>query len=145
MNLPIYLGAKEMIFHDSIRYPISQNVSHDMWIAKLLSGDGYFQLGPNYRAFSAAMWHELHCFRIIYLLLDDPTDTSFGGEQHLQHCLNYLRQYILCNADDTLEPGDYHIEPTPPFSRQCLDWTRMYDFKERIVEEFRESYVVQGT
>jgi hypothetical protein len=139
MNFPADLETNEMVFHDNIRYTISQNVSHGMWIAKFPSGDGYVQLGPDYRAFYAAMWHELHCLRVIYLLLDDPTDTSFGGETHLQHCLNYLRQYMLCNADDTLEPGDYHTEPTPPFSRQCLGWRGAYEFNEQAVRQFRDS------
>jgi len=133
-NLPLNVGTIEMIFDDSIRYSISKNVSFGMWLTKFPVGAGYIHLGPEDRAFYMAMWHELHCLEIIYSSLEPDTET-FGGVEHLQHCLNYLRQYFLCNADDVLEPGDYHTETTS-FVRKCFDWQTIFDFNARNRAQF---------
>ena len=73
-----------------------------MWVIDFPEGNGYVHLGPDYRAFYLAMWHELHCMRMINLFFDDP-DNTFGGEEHFHHCLNYLRQSVMCIADTHLE------------------------------------------
>jgi len=150
LNMQLKLGKTTTTFAESTRYPdISSNVSSGMWLTQFPAGAGYTHLGPDYRAFYTSMWHELHCLRVIHLLLEDPDDDSFGGEGHLQHCLNYLRQYVLCGADDTLEPGDYKVMEERGedviFERECMDWQKIFDFNNRNEEAFRKDQLGRMT
>ncbi|PMD54849.1 uncharacterized protein K444DRAFT_596609 [Hyaloscypha bicolor E] len=48
------------------------------------------------------MWHQLHCVNILREAVhrdtyNGPPDS--GTEYHLDHCLNYLRQVIMCYTD----------------------------------------------
>ncbi|KJA22214.1 hypothetical protein HYPSUDRAFT_108340, partial [Hypholoma sublateritium FD-334 SS-4] len=51
---------------------------------------------------------------------------------HLHHCLNYLRQIILCRPDLTLEPGkfngDVFVGPSMGSVHVCRDWRIPYAF-----------------
>ena len=53
-----------------------------------------------------------------------------GGQRHIHHCFNYLRQWTLCDADATLEPGDFEERDfgraRESGVRACLDWERVY-------------------
>lgn len=66
--------------------------------------------------YSVAMYHQLHCLarmrKMHWLYLDAITTgemamaKSVSGRtqsDHVQHCIDYLRQSILCNGDMTLE------------------------------------------
>ena len=46
----------------------------------------------------------MHCLRMINRAFTKSTGATLP---HLWHCLNYLRQSILCSPDLTLEPGDF--------------------------------------
>lgn len=144
LSLEIDLPTVEMTFDDSVRYTLNDSVSDDIWMVGFPRDEGYIRLGPDKRAFYYAIWHELHCLLIIQRLIRCPTDTSFGGEGHLQHCVNYLRQYFLCNADDTLEPGDFLNPDVPPgygpFTRECRDWSALWEYNEKNDAEFVEWY-----
>jgi hypothetical protein len=57
----------------------------------------------------------------------------------IQHCLNYLRQAILCNSDTTLEPSFPYILPDNTSTsaasgigvvHKCVDWTQVRSFVE---------------
>jgi hypothetical protein len=73
-----------------------------------------------------AMFHQLHCLQRI-------RDAIVQGDpgHHTRHCLNLLRQAVLCASDTTLDPlnsakgtdglGIVHV---------CRDWQRVYDFVE---------------
>ena len=135
MNLPISIEEKNMTFFNSALEPYTNATDIGLPLYIFPKGLGYVHLGKDDRAFYLSMWHELHCLRIIQKLLENPDDRSFGGEGHLQHCLNYLRQYLLCNADDTLEPGDYHSGPAF-FERKCRDWKAVHDFSDRNSGDF---------
>nr|GAT49483.1 predicted protein [Mycena chlorophos] len=48
---------------------------------------------------------QLHCLQTFRDTLVDLNPALSWG--HLRHCVNYLRQRALCQADLTLEPGDF--------------------------------------
>jgi hypothetical protein len=52
--------------------------------------------------FFVAMFHQLHCLRLFQAALTGQNDQG-----HAHHCLNYIRQWSLCQADLTLEAGDF--------------------------------------
>ncbi|KAF1736526.1 hypothetical protein CRV24_002132 [Beauveria bassiana] len=68
------------------------------------------------------MFHQLHCLQLMRMAIQtiappdeeaatimkprhdrDPSKVPFG---HLGHCLDYMRQTVLCYADGTLEPPE---------------------------------------
>ena len=93
------------------------------------------------RMFVVTMFHEMHCLRLLNLAFD-PSDPV--GEGHIKHCLNYLRQMILCDADLTLEPADWEkqlSEGGDDLNRQgsthiCRDWETVYDAVEKNWREW---------
>ena len=89
-------------------------------------------LGPENRVFIVAMLHELHCLRSIRVAVEEGIA---GDDEHLQHCFNYLRKWILCSADVTLEPGDFrsrNLEETRLGAvHVCRDWELIY----RVIED----------
>ncbi len=64
-----------------------------------------------------------------------PNMTSFP---HVKHCLNYLRQGILCSPDLALEPGDFEMQDFEVERtlgvHECKDWAPIYDFVARNYE-----------
>lgn len=77
------------------------------------------------KKFSLAMYHQLHCLdslRTTYTLLQTPPLPASASEdervhhdeimdqaemtyRHAPHCLDVIRQALLCHADTTLEPS----------------------------------------
>ncbi|KAJ4293062.1 hypothetical protein N0V90_008344 [Kalmusia sp. IMI 367209] len=49
-------------------------------------------------------FHHLHCLKIIRKAVKsfDHTGTWIGSREHLYHCLNTIRQDIMCKPDDTI-------------------------------------------
>lgn len=103
-------------------------------------GYAYVRLGPQHRLFAVAMAHELHCLgalRSALVELEPGKDAEFGTVEHSQHCLNYLRQWTLCNPDLTLEPFDpldegrdygADSERVGAGARHvCRDWSKVYE------------------
>jgi hypothetical protein len=57
---------------------------------------------------------------------DDENDRMISPE-HIQHCLDYLRQSLMCHADTTLEPDDVGINGAHGFGvrHNCKDWNQL--------------------
>lgn len=131
MELPLSLPLVETVFEESTEFTILGPDAKKAWRSLHPKGRGYVHLGPRRRIFAIAMFHQLHCIVAFHTVLSDPEDPTYAPE-HVHHCLNYVRQLILCNADQTLEPYDFMSRnfTTDPVghTRQCRDWSRLYDF-----------------
>ncbi|KAJ7892972.1 hypothetical protein B0H13DRAFT_1625357, partial [Mycena leptocephala] len=120
------LPTVAMVMEESRHYSIIGEYARQDWASGNPIGLSYVRLGPEYRAFGLAMFHELHCLQYIRLAL-------FQGRHetdHIHHCLNYLRQFIQCNPNLTLEPADV-LDRDFETEREgsvhvCLDWTQIY-------------------
>ncbi|KIP10242.1 hypothetical protein PHLGIDRAFT_66071 [Phlebiopsis gigantea 11061_1 CR5-6] len=72
--------------------------------------------------------HQLRCLDVIR---DQLTRPKVDRDVHLtNHCMNYLRQIIMCHGDTHLDPILYTsdtktVEDHPV--RRCLDWRAVYD------------------
>jgi hypothetical protein len=57
--------------------------------------------------FGLSVFHQLHCLRALRDLVREQKigvpSRHWGGPDHLEHCLNMIRQGIMCSADTTLE------------------------------------------
>lgn len=69
---------------------------------------------------------------------------------HVHHCLIYLRQMLLCNADLTLEPAS-HKQRTPDgklaetvtgvgVMHRCVDWEQLWEYVESNYERHKDTY-----
>ncbi|KAF8558179.1 hypothetical protein OG21DRAFT_1405687 [Imleria badia] len=99
----------------------------DEW-GTLFPSDGFVRLGPHDRTFHVSLFHQLHCLDVIRVgYLTNRTHTF----EHIQHCLRYLRQILVCHADTTLEDDiPQFVEGSWTHSangigsvHRCKDWT----------------------
>ncbi|EIW52494.1 uncharacterized protein TRAVEDRAFT_52938 [Trametes versicolor FP-101664 SS1] len=121
---PVDLGAVSFTPEDTVHYQISSNDAENEWDSIFPDGGGFLLLGPQRRAFGLSLFHQMHCLVRIR--------RAIGARQpsiHAHHCLNYLRQAIICEADSTIEP----VVPSPgertvyaETSRSCKDWEKVY-------------------
>ncbi|KAI0895695.1 hypothetical protein F4806DRAFT_467652 [Annulohypoxylon nitens] len=87
----------------------------------LLDGSGYMA--------ALDVFHQLHCLRWVRKYLHpehyEIKEKNFG--QHIDHCLENLRQYVMCNADlsiNTFEWIPNFRRPWPNFqvTHECANW-----------------------
>lgn len=151
MHLPYQLGDAEITFDCSTRFDLNNSMSSEVWTkATDTRSGGFVRLGPDYRVFAVSMYHQLHCMSSFQRALSNNPGKPSKLDHHIQHCLNYLRQFILCSADDRLEP--IVKVPTlkrqgcaPTFSRTCRNWGELYSFSERNYLSFHQYKVSNGS
>lgn len=106
-------------------YPLTGPDALEEWASSSAVGFGFVRLGPDHRAFVLAMFHETHCLHALRYYLGD---SEFSP--HVQHCLNYLREFILCDPNLTLEPADvltrdFETDPVGA-THVCPNWETLY-------------------
>lgn len=109
---------------DVRHYGVAEPEADDEWNA-LTPNDGIIYLGTEKRPFSLSMFHQLRCLDIIRKSLRDRA--SKAPSELDGHCLNYLRQMILCSGGTEV---DLFAGPTgqiPIYSmRTCNNWNAVY-------------------
>ncbi|KAJ5212661.1 uncharacterized protein N7498_004307 [Penicillium cinerascens] len=69
--------------------------------------DNVFEEGDHYEGHIMAVYHQLHCLSIVMTAMGTSREEWAMLEmeklEHRAHCVEYLRQSILCSADTTLE------------------------------------------
>lgn len=131
-----------MTFGETSAYPLTGPTSNEIWetMRSIKTHQGYVRLGPDKRVFAVAMFHELHCVNTFRKALVDHNDKE-ANAHHVQHCMNYLRQFFLCSADGTLERGDFmkrDSEDRVGTTRVCKDWSVVYEQADANFWEWRE-------
>ena len=105
------------------------------WRSQFPPSGGFTDLGPNNRTFMVSMVHQLHCLDFLRVgYVTNRTDL----EGHVQHCLQYMRQVVLCNADTTLESANsvyvdgkwIYVGDMGGSVHRCKDWTMLRRYLE---------------
>ncbi|KAI0323818.1 hypothetical protein GY45DRAFT_1357458 [Cubamyces sp. BRFM 1775] len=152
-ELPIELPRVGLAFTSG--EPYFSTYADDEWGAIFPPNDGFLPIGPPHlnRTFLLSFVHQLHCLdvlRVGYALPNDAPSSNLessphGNEQgspggrkaefahHVQHCLRYLRQTILCHADTTLEESRVgwkdgkwgYLASGYGSVHRCKDWTAL--------------------
>jgi hypothetical protein len=107
-------------------------------------GPGLQTYAENAQVYGIAVTHQYHCLKMIrenfYGLVTrnktymdelvataDFSETLPAKVDHIFHCIDYLRQTVLCNADTTVEGQSHsaatHIDGYGPL-HQCRSWVR---------------------
>ncbi|KAI0749653.1 hypothetical protein C8Q80DRAFT_1218764 [Daedaleopsis nitida] len=138
------LAPVHLSHEDSVHYSIETDLGIAEWNATLPPGGAVVHLGPAGRPFTVSMLHQLRCLDIVReVIVDyyaDASPDAVPKKQGLvQHCMNYLRQTVMCR-------GDLHIETVrAPKGQQvtvsavthaCRDWTAVYEAAEENHAEF---------
>ncbi|KAM3511388.1 hypothetical protein MY11210_004997 [Beauveria gryllotalpidicola] len=84
--------------------------------------------------YGISMFHQIHCL----VALRTAIRTRTFDDQHLDHCLDYLRQAIMCTGDTTLEKVvvDDNGQFKPDIDgwgtvHECRSWHMLFEFAER--------------
>ena len=130
-HLPRDVDTVLVPVEESVHYAILGARADREWLSLAEPSFGYVRLGPKDRVFVVTMFHELHCLRMLNRAFSKLPGATVG---HIKHCLNYIRQGILCQPDLTLEPGnfedrDFSVERIGG-THTCRDWTELYDAVE---------------
>jgi len=120
--------AIPVLAEETTRYPLLGNGSDDEWFSLTSEGFGFVRLGEDHRLFMVTMYHELHCLRVLNLAF---SKAPIASPDHIQHCLNYLRQGALCSPDLSLEPRnfeekDFRVERMGAV-HMCKNWEKVYE------------------
>ena len=86
--------------------------------------------------YALSVFHQIHCLSAIRKLLamppPDNDDSLLERNHHIKHCLDYLRDQIMCSADTSLEHARVGGTGTEVDSwgvvHQCRDWTQVWEF-----------------
>ena len=111
-------------------YPHFSLYADDDWGTLFPKSSGFTDLGPSNRTFLVSSMHQIHCldvFRVAFVT------NRTGMAHHVQHCLHYMRQVVLCNADTTLEPAFAELHEgqwvyganAVSSTHRCKDWTAL--------------------
>jgi len=138
-DLGLRLESLPMEFGDHLNYQLNGTVSEGGWIPFTPGELGIFRLGSEYTGANVVLFHQLHCIQILYRAFRSGIEEDYYD--HLQHCLFYLQHFSLCDADTSLEPGDF-LAPQPfhqrnrSFTKQCADWKTVTALQATNSEEF---------
>ncbi|KAN0103690.1 hypothetical protein V8E52_011715 [Russula decolorans] len=134
-----YLPPIRMNIEPTKHYQLSGHNADAEWAA-LAPHNGIIHLGPHRQPYSISLFHQLRCLDIIRrdMIVVDPEDTT--GSKLSRHCLNYMRQMVLCRADLALDPvlGRGLEARVRPDTNQCVDWRRVYEELEKNQREYAQ-------
>lgn len=129
-QLPIKLPPAALVLSsDATRFSL---LADDDWGTLFPLSDGFTTLRASAnapgRTFLVSMVHQLHCLDVIRVAF---VTNRTGAAHHVEHCLRYLRQTVLCHADTTLEPDEpgvrdgrwEHAASGVGAVHRCRDWT----------------------
>ena len=117
--------------------PAPNNTVGRPW-GTLTSDDEYYvpKAITGKRMFVVTMFHEFHCLRMLNGGYESDGRMTEG---HLKHCIHYLRQMALCDADMTPEPAGWEekwsVEDDTGLDREgathvCQDFQSIFDAVE---------------
>ncbi|TFK51119.1 hypothetical protein OE88DRAFT_1748820, partial [Heliocybe sulcata] len=138
------LPQASIFVENTVHYQINATDATSEWRSLFPTGGGYVRLGPQRRPFLLSMYHQLYCLHHLKDAIATPvSDKTTAQLGRAQHCLNYLRQAILCEPSLRLEPESPRIEELGLPSGvdglelmhgQCKDWTAVYRAAEASQE-----------
>lgn len=137
MMLPYGTPPVRMLIEETIHFDKSFDEGVSEWNYLFPLGGGAFVMGEHDRVMLASLYHELHC---VESLSTHIRETNTKIWDHVRHCLEYLLVTSLCQADATLEPGDFttfnYSESRPGEVRVCRDWEAQYNFLNNNMNQF---------
>lgn len=95
---------------------------------ELFPGGGVVHIGPERAPYTVSMLHQLRCLDVVREQLTRVRNTR--DLEPTRHCLNYLRQTLMCRSDIHLDAYQYLHKVNALDShpvRKCRNWTSVYE------------------
>ncbi|XWX00532.1 hypothetical protein V2A60_008552 [Cordyceps javanica] len=93
-------------------------------------------------------FHDLHCLRTLfrYVMYTELKQPQHIALSHALHCLDQLRQGVVCNADDTPRYAGFQNPPGTGSGqvRMCRDWKKLERWAEERTACFKHEDEVPG-
>jgi len=97
---------------------------------------------PNVEVYGISVFHQIHCLAMLRHALHSFQDGDMQSSQrtspaHLDHCLSYIRQALMCGGDTTFEWPRRIIHEANRvtgkvdgygITHQCRDWDAIREF-----------------
>ncbi|OPB40731.1 hypothetical protein A0O28_0008110 [Trichoderma guizhouense] len=121
--------------HQNIRVHQDElgDFADDDSVVQLSDGSGYYYS-------TVAVFHGLHCIQRLHNSIYPEVyypglseEEAFTLRRHTEHCLDWLREYVQCNADTSLIPIQWSADSPGPIAtdtgkHQCVVWEPIYDW-----------------
>jgi hypothetical protein len=138
---PIERPFVRMAASHTIRYQLDSPDGAAEWRSNV-PGDGLVHLGAHRQPYTIALMHQLRCLDVVRAELVRGRDPATEEPSALaRHCLNYIKQMVICRGDTQLEPFAHPNSVDPIVMDQvyeCRDWDAVYrEVKENQAEYAR--------
>ncbi|RAK95913.1 oxidase ustYa family protein [Aspergillus ibericus CBS 121593] len=139
----IRVHKEDLDFYNVTSLPITESTDNDTdWVGQM------------------GVFHELHCLKRVrhwiyrdHYLADAPETVLIEEEAHVDHCMELLREAIICRGDPTLsgfrwigpdEGGEgYHLTVEAPGYHTCVNWEKLRAWNdERAIDAFEPGVLV---
>ncbi|KAH8777482.1 hypothetical protein F5883DRAFT_543549 [Diaporthe sp. PMI_573] len=97
----------------------------------------YDNVSPESEAYVPSVFHQIHCVgEIKHAFIELQNGRALPASEHVNHCIEYLRQAVMCSGDLTLETPSYVGDAawTRPNGwgvvHQCRDLSNLYAFPQ---------------
>ncbi|KAF5364397.1 hypothetical protein D9757_011900 [Collybiopsis confluens] len=128
-----------MHMENSVHYKFNTDIGAKEWEALLPPSDWAIRQSNNSTEYTISMFHQLECLNIIRQSLvvfrsRATSDPPQFPDKLTHHCMDYLRQMVLCRANIDLESVRNHIGPrlaVSDITHKCWDWTAVYSASEQ--------------
>ncbi|KAF7957961.1 hypothetical protein EAE96_003528 [Botrytis aclada] len=140
----------DLLKHTNMRISADELAKVDRDSIPLGHGGGYYG--------EIAVFHELHCLKFIRQAFHMDYYSHIYGEkeketmgEHTEHCIEILRQSVMCRGDTTLITfhwGHTVKLPQPDFTQEhtCVNWDSLMKWAEpRSIDIFEEGMLVHPT
>ncbi|KAH9486103.1 hypothetical protein JR316_0000167 [Psilocybe cubensis] len=109
--------------------------------------NGVVHLGPHRQPYTVAMLHQLKCLDVLRgEMVRDRSESYAGPSVLVRHCLNYIRQIVMCRGDFELESFQFASHKNPIDWHgiyECRDWEAVYNNVKQNQEEY-DAWVKMG-
>ncbi|OAL01129.1 hypothetical protein IQ06DRAFT_248016 [Phaeosphaeriaceae sp. SRC1lsM3a] len=148
-GMPLHRTEPRTIYQHSKYVSSDEDEASEAW-ESILAGHGVVAIEPEYAAakslpntvvlpnsggkltYVIEAYHAIHCIAGIrkhYMALD-RNETKYWSSGHDRHCFDALRQYVMCNIDDTLLKTWGHRDAGHDQEKKCHDWDRLRQWAE---------------
>ena len=137
---------------DSHHYAVETDLGIAEWNATLPRGGATLYLGDDFRPFTLGLFHQLRCLNIVREVLVDifnnpSPDAKFDRFDMIHHCMNYLRQSVICRGSVRLESVRAYIDShltVWDVTHTCKDWSAVYKAAEDNYNEYLKNALEHG-
>lgn len=119
-----------MYIENTQHYALDTEEGIAQWAALVPPDGGVITIpGLGHQPFTISLFHQLRCLDVLRDAVVSSITNRTQASPKTVHCLNYLRQMVLCRADRYLEnvrdPSAEHVVQFMG-EKTCKDWAQVY-------------------